>query len=338
MNWGSLRVGTLAICIAVLMAAQPLAYSSSEEDQLKAFQSWAVEYAIAQQKVSKFQLSPYEEMDFGDLVKLLRTPWEERRAALHDQIDIMSASGEEIWNQTMAEDDQQLLQLFRESLHSGHHCEAWIYQSLLYFQANQLAAAGQAYDVYLKGYQNFKSQMEEFVAQETAKAYDCLPYNGSSTPSRLHLTTEGVQEQNPDDATRLYAGPTGTFDWPYFPVLQVTFGLSDGSEPPWSNFIQADIRHYDRTLGMAMKYRLEWMVGRWGVYENILENRGLEAAKAAFRNNLSIESDTYFIEFRDNGTHNGVAMYRTEYGMVQMIKRKSFACRCTPVEEETASG
>jgi hypothetical protein len=151
MNRSSLKVGTFAIYIAALMAVQLLADSSSEEDQLKAFQNWAVDYSIAQQKASKFQLLPYEEMDFGDLVKLLRTPWEEKRAALRNQTDMMSDPGEEIWNQNMAEDDQSLLQLFRENLHSGHHCEAWIYQSLLWFEANEMTAAQEAYQVYIKG-------------------------------------------------------------------------------------------------------------------------------------------------------------------------------------------
>jgi hypothetical protein len=337
MNRGHLNVGSFAICIVAFMAVQLLADSSSEEDQLKAFQSWAVEYAIGQQKASKFQLTPYEEMKYPDLVKLLRSPWEEKHTALSNQIDIGSDSGEEIWNQTMTEDDQSLMQLFRENLYSGHHCEAFIYHHLLYFEANQMTAAREAYQVYIKGYENLKSQMEEFVAAEAVKTYDCLPYNGSLTPSRLHLTTEGVEEQDPDDVAPLYAGPEVPFDWPYFPVLQVTFELSDGSELPWENFVQADVRYWDRTVGDAMRNRLEWMVGRWGVYENILEKDGLEAAKVAFRDNLSIESDTYFIEFRDSGTQNGVAIYRTEYGAMQMIKRRNFISRCTPVVEETAS-
>jgi len=337
---GNLKVGSFAVCIAALMAVQSLVDASSDGDQVTALKSWATEYAIEQQRASKFQLTPYEEMESGDLRKLLRAPWYEKWEALSDQISGLSDS-EQIWNQTMAEDDESLMQLFRDSLYSGRHCEAWIYMSLLHLEASQMAASREAYDVYIKGFEDLESQMEEFVAIEAVKPFDCLPRNGSLTPTRLHLTTEGV-ESDPEDVAELCAGPTGPGDWPDFPELWVNLGLSDGSEPPGDNFVRAYVRHWDRTTGEILRNHLQWMVSGWDVswssYRKILDRDGLEAAKEAFRNNLSVESDTYFIEFRDKGEQNGVAIYRTEYGAVQMIKKWNFHKRCTPaVEEESIS-
>jgi hypothetical protein len=328
---------SLAISLLAIMAMIPLTDSShGEEDQLAAFHNWAVEYAFEQQRESQYQLTDYENMGFGNLSKLLRKPWEDKRIALRNQLNenvLDSVDGEQIWNQTMADDDEQLMQLFRDNLQNGNHCEAWIYHHLLYFEPNRMAAAREAFDVYVKGYEKLKSQLETFVAEETAKPYGCLPYKGSSISSTIYPVTEGVQIEDPDDVTRLYSGPNSPFDWPDFPVMRVNFGLSDGSESPWNNFITADIRHYDRTNGDSLRNRLGWMVGGWGVYERILKENGLESAKEAFRKNLSIESDANFIEFRDNGTQNGVALYETVYGTVQMIKRKNYYSRCTPLNE-----
>lgn len=339
MKKGNLRFGVIATYIAALIAVLPLAYSSSEDDQVAAFKNWAVDYAIGEQKASKFQLGTYEMMESHDLRKLLSGPWEEKRAALRDQISGMVDS-DQVWNQTMAEDDQLLMQLFRENLYSGRHCEAWIYLSLLWFEANQMTASREAYDVYIKGFENLESQMEEFVAIEAVKAFDCMPRNGSITPSSLRLTTEGVKSDQ-DDVIELYAGPTGPGNWPDFPELWVDFGLSDGSEPPGDNFIKAYVRSWDRTTGEIMRNQLQWMVSDWDVswtvYHQILDKDGLEAAKEAFRNNLSIECDKHFIEFRDNGEQNGVAIYRADYGVVQMIKRRGIYSRCTPVVEESTS-
>jgi hypothetical protein len=328
--------GSLAIYLMAIMGMILLIDSShGEEDQLKAFHNWAIEYAIKQQNESQYKLTDYENMDFYDLDKLLRKPWEDKRMTLRNQLENLSNSeAEKIWNQTMTDDDEQLMQLFRENLHNGNHCEAWIYHKLLYFKPNQMTAAQEAFEVYIKGYEQLRSQLETFVAEETAKPYYCQPYKGSSKSSLIYPVSEGVQIEYPDAVTRLYSGPKSPSDWPFFPVMRVNFGLSDGSESPWNDFIIADIRHYDRTNGHSLRNCLDWMIDGWGVYERILNEKGLEAAKEAVRNNLSIESDANFIEFRDNNTQNGVALYETNYGTVQMIKRKNFHSRCTPGNDD----
>jgi hypothetical protein len=133
----------------------------------------------------------------------------------------------------------------------------------------------------------------------------------------------------------LQAGPQGDSDWPEFPVLRVTFDLSDGSEPSWNNFLILEIRHYDRTTGDQLRYAVEHMAGRWGMfegtYEYILPREGLEAAKKAFRDNLSVESGPHHIEFHDAGTHHGFALYRTRFGTVRIDKAWCFRRRCKTV-------
>jgi hypothetical protein len=74
MNRGYLWAGIFALCIAALMTVQPLADASADGDQVSALKSWAVEYAIEQQRASKFQLTPYEEMESGDLRRALEGP------------------------------------------------------------------------------------------------------------------------------------------------------------------------------------------------------------------------------------------------------------------------
>ncbi|OPY53242.1 MAG: hypothetical protein A4E49_01500 [Methanosaeta sp. PtaU1.Bin112] len=328
-----LGLGIIASCIAALMTVNALA-DSSTQDQVTALKNWAVEYALEQQRSSKFQLRAYEEMPSDQLVKLLRSPWEEKRAALRDEISGM-ADADQIWNQTMTEDDQQLLQLFRENLHNGRHCEAWIYQSLLWFEANQMTASREAYEVYIKGFENLESQMEVFVAVEAVKPLDCMSEDGSNA-TVLYLTTEGVQS-DAEDVAELYGGPTGPGDWPDFPELWVNFGLSDGSEPLGYNFVRGYVRNWDRTTGQILRNHLQWMVSgwdvSWAIYHQILDKEGLDAAKEAFRDNLSVVSDSYYIEFRDRGEQNGVAVYRTEYGVMQMIKKWRINSRCTSVAE-----
>jgi len=324
--------------ILVLMAVIFFTGSSlGEEDQFAAFHKWAVEYAIEQQRASQYKLTDYEDMNLRELYELLSKPWYEKHNALHDQLSENVSNSDEadkIWEQTMADDDELLMQLFRENLHNGHHTEARIYRGLLYFDANEMAAAQEAFEVYIKGYEHMKSQLETFAAEEAVRPYHCLAYNGSSIPSDIYPVSEGVKEEIPSDVTRLYSGPQGPDDWPYFPVMRVNFGLTDGSESPSDNFIKADIRHYDRTDGQSLRNCLDWMFG-WGrrVYGKILDENGLESAKEAFRNNLSIESGANFIEFRDNGTQCGVAFYDTKYGTVQMTKHRNFYRRCTPVND-----
>jgi hypothetical protein len=45
-------------------------------------------------------------------------------------------------------------------------------------------------------------------------------------------------------------------DRPEFPTLRITFGLSDGSGSS-NNFVEYDIRHYDRTPGDSMRENLD---------------------------------------------------------------------------------
>jgi hypothetical protein len=332
MRSGILKVGTFIICIAALMAVQPLADSSPEEDQVIALKNWAVEYAIGQQRESNFQLDSYEEMKSADLRKLIRDPWYEKREALGNQISGMP-DYDQIWNKTMAEDDQVLMQLFRENLESGRHCEAWIYLSLLWFEANQMTASNEAYQVYIEGYEDLKYGLEDEVKKAVTVFYDCLPCNGSLKSSRINRTSAGV-ESDPEDVAQMYAGPTGPGDWPDFPEIWTNFELIDGSEPPGDNFVKISIRNWDRTNGEILRNQLEWMVSgwdvTWSIYHQILDREGLEAAKEAFRNNLSIDSDTSYIYFSDNGTKSDMGIFRTSFGTIDMIKRKNLLRRCIP--------
>lgn len=324
--------------ILVLMAVIFFTGSSlGEEDQFDAFHKWAVEYAIEQQRASQYKLTDYEEMNLSQLSDLLEKPWVDKHMALRDKLSEDVSNSDEadrIWEQTMEADDELLMQLFRENLHNGSHTEAWIYHGLLYSKDNKIAAVQEAFELYIKGYEHMKSQLETFAAEEAVRPYHCLDCNGSLIASDIFPVSKGVKEEIPDDVTRLYSGPQSPYDWPYFPVMQVNFGLTDGSESPWDNFIKADIRHYDRTTGQSLRNCLDWMVGSgWGIYDSILEKNGVESAKEAFRNNLSIESGANFIEIRDNGTQCGVALYETEYGTVQMTKHKNFYRRCTPAND-----
>jgi hypothetical protein len=335
MKSGILKVDAIIICIAALMAVQPLADSSSEGDQMTALKNWAVEYAIEQQRESNFQLDPYEEMKSVDLRKQIRDPWYEKREALRNQISGMP-DYDLIWNNSMAEDDQSLMQLFRESLESGRHCEAWIYLSLLWFESNQMTASNEAYQSYIEGYEYLKYGVEDEVKKSVKVFYDCLPNNGSMIPTRVNRTCAGV-ESDPEDVAEMYAGPTGPGDWPSFPELWTNYELSDGSEPPGDNFVKISIRNWDRTNGEILRNQLEWMVSgwdvTWSIYHQILDRDGLEAAKEAFRDNLSIDSDTSYIYFSDSGTKCDVGIFRTPFGTIDMIKRKNLMRRCVPALE-----
>ncbi|MDD4651575.1 MAG: hypothetical protein PHQ34_05030 [Methanothrix sp.] len=100
-----------------------------------------------------------------DLRKQIRDPWYEKREALRNQMSGMP-DYDQIWNNSMAEDDQVLMQLFRESLESGRHCEAWIYLSLLWFEASQMTASNEAYQSYIEGYEYLKYGVEDEVKNQ----------------------------------------------------------------------------------------------------------------------------------------------------------------------------
>jgi len=71
----------------------------------------------------------------------------------------------------------------------------------------------------------------------------------------------------------------------------------------------------------------------WSIYHQILNRDGLEAAKEAFMNNLSIDSDTSYIYFSDNGTKYDMGIFQTPFGTIDMIRRKNFIRRCVPALE-----
>jgi hypothetical protein len=205
---GSLRASLIVLIGSTSLIDLSLA-GDTKDDQYESFVSWAVEYAIEQQKASEFQLTPYEEMNFYELRDLLEKPWRDKWQALRSQIDA-NRLGEEVWDQTIREDDETLLQLFRESLGNGHHREAWIYFSLLHNEDSLMAASREAYDVYIESYELEKTNMEVYGERVISIPYDCLSSAGSISSAQVHLTTEGAKETNPDLVRKLYAGPVAS--------------------------------------------------------------------------------------------------------------------------------
>jgi hypothetical protein len=335
-NTKGIQIGIIVFCLFIFIYVIVLVnLSLGEDNQYESFKKWAVDYAIQQQKASEFQLTPYEEMDHGELRNLIEKEWMEK----WNQICPKNPTLEE-QEQAIKEYNAALMPFFRESLSNGHHSEAWNYFSLLRRgeeDASLLAASREAYDAYIDGYGFVKLYLGEIaVAELIAVPYDCPSLDGKNTSTEVHLTTEGVKLRDPDAVTELYAGPVDPRDWPTFPALQATFGLSDGSDSPltWNNFVEFDIRHFDRTPGDSMRDRLDWLV-RSGSYESIINEEGLEAAEEAFRDNFSI---SYVAEdrigFEDSSSNVMVDFQLTDYGMIQIDGKFDCYNRCTAIAQE----
>ncbi|MEQ8784759.1 MAG: hypothetical protein RIC55_00600 [Pirellulaceae bacterium] len=340
----SQRRGTLLlVLIAIGLCPLLCDWAVAQQDTQQAFQKWAVEYAIAQQRSSKFQLDEQEDMNFNDLYDKIWKPWDAALLKFRHWLDDNVKDSDERdrrWRAGLEQRDQKLLALFRDNFRRGRHSEAWIYHSLLWYELpSQGVATREAFDVYNKSYEAVKAEMEAFAKLAVSGQYDCTP-RGAGTGGRLHLVVvEGVGPASPQHVAELKAGPQDPGAWPHFPSLQVVFNLSDDSEAPWNNCITADIRHYDRTTGDVMRAGLEWMAGRWGVYEVLLAEKGMQAAQDAFRRNLSVESGADSIEFRDAATRIGLSLQRVRpYGTIEMRKHWSFMNRCTPAPVDGARG
>ncbi|MEQ8788252.1 MAG: hypothetical protein RIC55_18230 [Pirellulaceae bacterium] len=319
----------IVVCTGALIA---LPTASAQDPQVKAFQQWAVQYAIGQQQASAFKLDDKEQMTWPELRATIKDPWEEHWRKLRDYVDTIEDSDERtrVYEEAMQDRDDRMMELFTRYFDAGRHSEAYLYFSMMGSKYGNLPVAqAAAFDRYRRGYEQVKAYMQWFKDEvATGAELDCVPYGGGEA-QRLELTVlAGPRVQTPEHVAKLYAAPESNYDWPYFPTLNMSLGLSDGSEGEWSSFMISDVRAYDRTTGDQIRISLEWMTGEWLVYSKIIEEKGMEAAQQAFRDNFTVEVDENSVMLRDEGTHNSVNIQRTDIGTVVAWRRWRFLDRC----------
>lgn len=311
-----------------------LAARAEAQVDLKAFQKAAVAYGLEKQQKSAYKLGPNESMNYRDLYKKLSGPIEQRRREFRDYLDKNpQLDSTKLYQEFTDQEDAGLYNLFRENLAAGHHCEAHIYYGWIVGKDLQNKAAREVYQVYIRSYETALAEYRAFEKEQVKLSWSCKSLDGKTT-QKLRLVSEGVRPQSEGTAKNLYADKDTSTTWPSFPTVVLTFKLSDGTDAYYQNFMQREIRHYDRTPGDRLKEGLDWLTGRWGgPYEDLLRTKGLAAAVDAFAANLEVDATTYSISFKDRATKVAFELVRTTDGTVYIIRRSNFLLRCSPVDE-----
>ena len=269
--------------------------ANAQGNDYKAFQKWAVEYCLSQQRASKFRLDEQEAMNISDLRQKLPKPWRDRYNAFVDPLYKLNISVPERNRRLEAfqrQEDAAMMKQFQDYLRNGRMSEAYIYHGMFWLKEDQKKASRDAYDVCIRSFEIGQKVLDDFVRELTPIRWKCKSRDGKTT-SECRVVTKGVTA-NKRLVQELYDRRAQGIDFPFFPELQVEFRLSDDSEAPYDNFVFYDIRHSDRTLGDRLKEGLEYFSGNFGaygklVYLPILKEKGMEAAKKAFRDNLILE-------------------------------------------------